>query len=187
MKYLFLLTFIYSSSIIAKTTQESIDIISVYYSPFAKIEGDLPEDDYNFNDDYSSLSLDPGTAKGIKWVHKGDYVFFTEYFTVNTKSENDVISRDKYQAITVGSGFQDFVPLNNYFALYGGAFAGAGGSRFKLNDNKYRAHIDLSGELGILMAETLSIGAGIKYQIIGYPTETMAEVWLLNLNLSLWF
>ena len=184
MKYLFILLFIYSNSTIA----ESIDNISVYYSPFANIKGDLPEYDFNPYDDYSYMSLDPGTAKGVKWVHQEDYVFFTEYLSVNTKSEgNGVISRDKYQSATVGTGIQYLPQSDDVFGLYVGMFAGVGGSRFKFNDTKYKGHIDLSGELGVIINKTFSISGGVKYQIIGYPTETMAELWLVNLNLGLWF
>lgn len=169
------------------TAEKSKNIITIHYSPFAVVEGDSAEEDFITNDDYSHLSLNPGTAKGIKWVHIDNAMFFLEYFSIKTKTDNGQISQDKYQAMTLGSGVQGTQPLNGSVDIYYGIFVGAGGSRFKFNKTQYKAHADLSGELGVLITKRLSISAGVKYQIIGYPTETMAEVLSLNLSLGLWF
>ena len=187
MKYLFLLLFIFSNSAIAESPTKPINIFSIYYSPYANVKGDLPEDDLIIDDDFSSLTLDPGTAKGIRWTYINDSAYFIEYSSIKTESERGNIIKDQYQAITIGTGLQGTAPINEYLDFYAGAFVGAGGSRFKFNHVKYRAHADLSADVGILIGKSLSIAGGLKYQIIGYPSETMAEVFNINISAGIWF
>lgn len=187
MKYLFLFLFIFSNIAIAESSTTSANLLSIYYAPYATVKGDLAEDDFIIDDDFSSLTLDPGTAKGIRWTYVSDYSYFIEYSSIKTESESGDITKDQYQALTIGTGFQGMIPINEYFDFYAGVFAGAGGSRFKFNHVKYRAHADFSGDVGILIGRRLSIAGGLKYQIIGYPSETMAEVFNVNISAGIWF
>lgn len=164
---------------------DTFNILSFSYSPAAKVEGDLPEEDID-GGDYSYFTLDTGTAKSIKWTHLGQSPVYLEYTSIDTPSD-DGSGVDKYQSLSIGLPIAGPTALNSWLDLYGGMFFGLGGARFDLEELKYRAHAEVSAELALLFVKTLSLGLGAKYQIVGYPSETMAEAWYMNLTLGLWF
>jgi len=164
-----------------------LNILSFTYSPAAKVTGDLPDEDGIDRGDYTEYTLDTGTAKALKWTYLSPTPVYIEYTTIDTKRDGSGSGVDKFQTLSLGLGIGGISKVNTYFDFYGGLFAGIGGSRFDLEQVKHQAHAEASGELGFLMAKFASLGIGVKYQIVGYPSETMAEAWYGNLSLGLWF
>ena len=161
--------------------------ITYYYAPSANVKGDLQEDDFNLNDDYSYLTLDPGIAKTLRWTWYSDTLLYAEYTTIKTEDKSGNISDNKYQSLSFGGGDLYRKKINRYYDIYGSWSLGLGAAKFDFTSDKYRAIADFNIEGGALLSERISLGVGVKYQIVGYPSETMADATILNFNIGVRF
>ena len=158
------------------------------YAPSANVKGDIEEtDDLDENDDYTYLTLDPGTAKIISWaIDLQDASFFDEpqnsetaliyvdYMSINTEDDNGHITKNKFQSFSLGFEAVSDKYLRHGISGFGIFQAGAGIVRFNFDDEKYRGACELSAETGLLFFKTISLSTGVKFQIVGEPGETMA-------------
>lgn len=190
-----LVMFISTSTVAAPF--EGVDIFTIYTSPFVGVYGDEEEVDLNSDDDFSYLSLDADRIKGARWVHIDSsaslaasqrFPFYLEYSTIDVKTDDGETSSDKYQSFTFGFVYQGVIPSKGVFLdTYFGISAGGGVARFSFDEPDYEAVAEIGGEYGIIFGNRFSFGIGVKRQIIGYPSETMAEVWHGSLTAGLWF
>jgi len=198
MKQLLGLFILFNSAVMAAPI-EAVDIITVYGSDLVTLDGDEAEVDLNDDDDFTYLSLDAAKVKGVRWAHivpfdnspgagRQRFPFYIDYSTIDIKSDDGKTHSDKYQSLTVGFAIQGILStesrvLDTYFGL----FAGGGASRFSLDEPEYKAVGEIAGEYGIIVGNRFSFGVGIKHQVIGYPGETMADVWQGTVNAGIWF
>ncbi|TEW49819.1 hypothetical protein [Psychromonas algicola] len=176
---------------------EGVDIFTVYTSSLVGVFGDEEEVDLNHDDDYSYLSLDADRIKGARWIHIDSsadmaanqrFPFYLEYSTIDVKSDDGKTHSDRYQSFTFGFAFQGVISTESQFLdTYFGLFAGGGVARFSFDEPEYKAVGEIGGEYGIIIGNRFSLGLGVKRQIIGYPGETMAQVWHGNIAAGIWF
>ena len=175
------------------------DVVSISYSPLAKVKGDSEEfDDLINGDDYSNFSLEADDALSIKWSYElekpddleiDDEMYnplfvYVDYSRFDTKEGNGEIHSGKYQSLTTGFGFLINHKISDYVSSYFNGGAGVGVARFELSTDKARAAGEVSLEGGLSLLRKVYIGVGGKYQIVGYPSETMATTYNLYFGLG---
>lgn len=163
------------------------DRLTFYYAPSTSVDGDVQEDDLFDGDDFTFLSVGPGTARALRWTHEGEADFYLDYASIEAEDDDGRISRRRYQALSAGLGVTERIPYSDNIGLYGSMSFGAGISRFNFNDIKHRAHADMAAEGGLVLFQRFTLGLGLRYQIVGYPGETMADALFVNLNGGLAF
>lgn len=182
------------------------DTFTYSYSSSSNVIGDAAErNDLFLNDDYSHLSIGPGVVRALKWTHDiteatkkparsfdNEITYplqtYIDYTRVDTKNTQGMVKIGHYESLTLGFSTLSKQRINKLISLYGEVGLGLGVANFKLPEgNKYRAAIEASLEGGLLLSETISIGVGVKRQIIGVPTETMATTTSLYLSTGISF
>jgi len=176
---------------------DGVDIFTVYTSSLVGVYGDEDDVDLNHENDYSYLSLDASKIKGARWVHIDSsasmaanqrFPFYLEYSTIDIKSDDGKTHSDRYQSFTLGFAYQGVISTQSQLLdTYFGVFAGGGAARFSFDEPEYKAVAEIGGEYGIIIGNRFSFGIGLKRQIIGYPSETMAEVWHGSITAGVWF
>jgi hypothetical protein len=176
--------------------------ITINYSPAIEVSGDEEEfDDWLGGDDYSNFSVDAEDATTLKFSYelketqeldgpKNDdaaLIIYTDYSVSDFKYKDGDIEKGKYQSLTSGMSVLVDKELNNYFSSYFSMGFGLGISRFKLSSNKDRAVGELFIEGGFSVYKSFYLGIGGKYQVIGYPSETIATVSNLYIGLGVRF
>lgn len=178
------------------------DVVSVSYSPFTTVKGDSEEfDDLITDDDYSNFSLDVDDAISVKWSYEFEkpdgleiedrkyipLLVYVDYSRFDANEDSEEIHSGKYQSLTVGFGFLFDHKISNYVGSYFNGGAGVGVAKFELSEDKARAAGEVSLEGGLSLLRKVYIGVGGKYQLVGYPSETMAATYNLYLGLGLRF
>lgn len=191
------IVFLYASSVHSH-------VLTINYSPVILVSGDEEElNDWNFigDDDYSHFSVDSDDAVGLKFSYEllksprlkegqkdiAAFNIYTEYLISDAEYKNGEVRKGKYQSLTSGVSLKAEKYLNDLFGSYASMGVGIGVSRFKLNTNKDRAVGELFAEGGFSFQQTVYLGIGVKFQMIGYPSETMATVGNLYLGLGVRF
>ena len=174
------------------------DIVSLNYYPNYSINGDEEElDDWTPGDDYTYLSLGQSKAFSLKYSYelkqpneidtsenKGSAYIYADYTTFNLDGNKEEIETGKYQSITSGLLILAEPYSNKYIDTYFSLGFGIGGSRFELSENKHRGTAEIFLEVGVSLIKQLYLSVGGKYQVIGQPTETMAEAYGFCMGLS---
>ncbi len=174
------------------------DTVSLIFYPNFNINGDEEElDDWTSGDDYTYLTLDESRAFSLKYSYElGQSIktnnienntsafIYVDYTTFNLDSNEDQIETGKYQSITGGLSILGDLYSSKYFGTYYSMGLGVGGSRFDLSENEYMGTAELFFDSGVSLFKQLYLSVGCKLQIIGKPTETMADAYGLNMGLS---
>ncbi len=96
---------------------------------------------------------------------------------------------NRFESLAFGVGTQDHPSVGAPW-FYGRISLGAGGCRFTSSGRekpKYYALGELNGELGAELSPHLTVGVGLSWQVIGYPTETVANSLIPKAVLTLGF
>lgn len=196
MRYVFVLIFILYSNIGHTHT------LSINHSNWINVSGDREElNDWRVGDDYSHFSVDTDDATSLKFSfailnessstypesNNATLSIYAEYLISDFKYENGEIEKGKYQSFTSGVSFLFEQPRNDLFGTYVSFGLGVGVSRFDLTSIKDKAVGEGFVEGGISLLDTIYLGVGGKYQIVGYPTETMATMYNAYLGMSVKF
>lgn len=156
------------------------------YAPSANVKGDVDADEFYLGE-YEFLSLDPGTARSIAISFVEESLLYVEYTSLDTETENGIRFDDRYTSLTIGSESRVDKRLNSSVGAYMRFGLGVGAARFNIVNEKYRALAEIKMEAGFMFGKRITIGPGIKYQVVGYPTETMASASILYISAGVWF
>lgn len=157
-------------------------ILSASYAPVTWVKGDIDEDEVA-PDQYSRFDLNPGSAIAIRW-RSVDSALYVDYTRIDTESTLKTREKRKFQSITTGFFIYEDKYLNDSLDYYFIMSGGVGLSRFDIHNTEYEATAEIGLEGGIAIEKNLSIGIGFKFQSVGYPTETVANVFYPSVTLS---
>ncbi|WP_317930727.1 hypothetical protein [Halioxenophilus sp. WMMB6] len=148
--------------------------LNVTYAPYAKVNGDKDEGGL-FPDNYDEYNLDRGVAASVELnLGEGNH-WYVEYTVTDVDESEMKLPEDQYSSLVVGLRQEDQHQINNTLSSYVGMSLGVGAARFNLQSEKYRALGEMKVDAGVIINQSVVIGPGIKFQIVGYPTETMAK------------
>lgn len=160
--------------------------LSVSYAPAATVKGNVDKEAFS-PDNYHEYDLDPGTAISLG-IHFGDdNQWYTEYTRVDTEHPDGSISKREYSSLVFGLRSDLKRPTNDFYTVYMGVGAGAGVARFNLNNEKYRALAEIKIDMGLLIGQSVTVGPGLKFQVIGDPGELMATTTIFYIETGVRF
>ncbi len=181
------------------TTAYTEGMISVSYYPNYNINGDEEElDDLLSGDDYTYLSLEESDAFSIKYSYdlgKPPHIdvsdvnhipafIYMEYTLLDLEGKEGEREEGRYQSLTVGLSFLSDIHSWKYIGTYCSGGVGIGASYFDISTSKVEAAGEIFLEGGASFLNHLYLGLGGKYQIIGYPSETVAQASGVYIGLS---
>ena len=174
-----------ASVLIFLTNICNADNLAYFYAPSAGVRGDIAEKDLIENDDYTFLTVEPGFLRAIRWTRESDAPFYIEYSSISTKDELGELDENRYQSFSLGVGQYNVNKIDNFLSTYRNITVGIGFARFNFDDVKHRALGEAGINFGLRMAESVNLGIIYKYQIIGYPSETMASANIVGISFSI--
>lgn len=163
------------SSLIFLSSLCSADSLTYLYSPSAGVKGDIAEDDLIEDDDFTSLTIEPGVFRAVRWDGGFESPLYIEYSSISTEDASGNFEKDKYQSFSLGFVKTEIEKQNHFVDSYWNLGGGVGFARFNFDEVKAHALGEASLGLGLIIAKYINLGLFFKYQIIGYPSETIAQ------------
>lgn len=160
--------------------------LNVSFAPYAKINGDSDEGGM-YVDSYDEFDLGTGKAGSLE-LYVGDVnQWYAEYTFVQLDDSDRAIPSVPFSTMVVGSRLHQENELNDIYSAYYDISFGVGYARFDLEKERYKALTEVKFDIGIVINDLVTFGPGMKYQIIGYPSETMATDYSFYLKLGVKF
>lgn len=163
----------------------SADELIMSYAPSATIKSDIDESELKSNS-YSRLNLNPGTAKGIRWVPSSE-LFYVDFTFIDSDNDARGDHDHDYKSLSAGPRFIQEGSINESLKAYFGCTVGIGATEFGVESGTIRSMAEASFKGGLVFKDTFIIGPEVKFQFIGSPGETVAHVLSFNLNAGIRF
>lgn len=168
---------------VAHADSSSSFILTAEYSDYGRITADIDEDEVDPNR-YADYSLDVERIRSIQ-VALPKYYLYAHYTRMDAVDEQGRRYSNRYNAAAIGvfGEMQEYLTDNTRWYIC--AYAGLGAARFNFDNPRTRAMGEVGGELGLLFFRRVSVGMGVSYSLVGYPSETIAEGGYVSANLGL--
>ncbi|MBU2886794.1 hypothetical protein KO507_13560 [Gilvimarinus agarilyticus] len=176
--YLSLLVFLVSGACFANE-------LVISYGPSATIEADTDDSEVN-GEPYSYLNLDSGRVTGVRWINRSKS-YYIDLTLLDPKKDIPGEYGSGYKSLSAGIRlFQDYV-IGENLSAYLGCSTGVGATEFGIEANKVRSMAEASFKGGLIFNDKFTVGPEVKFQFVGRPGETVARVFLFNLNAGIRF
>ncbi|MCQ3830833.1 hypothetical protein HXX02_15450 [Microbulbifer elongatus] len=155
------------------------------YGPSATIKADADESEFN-GKSYAYLNLDAGGAKGVRWVSPSK-LYYLDLTLLDPKNDIHGEYGSDYKSLSAGIRlFRDY-SIGESLGVYLGCSTGIGAADFGVEENKVRSMAEASFKGGLVFNDKFTVGPEVKFQFVGSPGETVARVFLFNLNAGIRF
>ncbi|MBB3059579.1 hypothetical protein [Microbulbifer rhizosphaerae] len=158
----------------------SANELVVSYAPSATVKADIDESEMN-GSPYSRLSLDSGTAKGVRWVPHSK-LYYVDFTLLESERDVQGENNNNYKSVSAGVRFIREFTIDEDLNAYLGCTTGVGAAEFSIDRSKIRSMAEASFKGGLVFRDTFTVGPEVKFQFVGSPGETVARVLLFNLN-----
>ena len=178
----------YSPLVLAADNHDAL--ISIVASPYSKMMTDKDEDNRFYTGPASTkYDFEFGDGLTARYINASGLPF---YAAISSHKVRDEAKQGdlRYSNLSVGyaAKYDGHISrdMNSYLILG----LGAGAARFQyreIDDTEYRALGEIFTEVGVRFNQSISVGVGIKSQIIGYPGDTLAYNAMVDLSVGYWF
>lgn len=155
------------------------------------VDGDIDETE-TIPDYYKNYELEADRGNEIRLLIGRPNEGGGFYVSVGSMQAKDSMNaaRHSFESLTMGGSYIGMMRLAGPMRGYGQFSLGVGASRFDSGLEpgvKTNALVEGQAELGLVFYQRLAVATGLKLQVLGYPTETIAYAVIPQANVSLWF